>query len=1127
MLRPLYRAALWAFVLVLLGSTLATVTAAPTPAATAFTLTGYVDQPGGGSAPPVPAGVTVELVSAASGATYKAVTGVGGVFTFTTSSTTNALGPGYWKLVVPSVANVSVSGCGKCAVLPTDQNPTFAYYSYGELTNKNFATTIGGVQILPYTATQNGTVHLAGLPTQGVKVDLLDPNYNGLVLSNTTTNASGEFTLKTPEGKWVLQSVKVSGNQTFTNSTQLTITVTKPPVVIPVLNAFTISGWINSTLGRIPTSGNATLFDPTNGYIYSVATPPGGYYSLPTYLAGFSHGAQKFDVVLAANGYGTVWYAKTISSAGAVTRNVVAPTMPASSMGLYTTDLNFSGINTTTGKGSLSVVTDVRLGNDSVVPNLPNATLSQLWAQLGLDYNHTLSFPATDGAKVQAFLNSRGPFFLPAQSSTVINTTSFVAFTTPQSLASFTLGCATFCGMTSASALSYSWSQSYMLNGTLAKNAASYTLGFNFQHPASSSLVYNYSLTLPTGYVLSAGTAAPAHTTLTPTGPSGTWGKFTLTSNAWTTASSSAKFTLVKAATVQPVVNVTSTNFTFSSANVLNDSNGKQNYTVVLGTDENATFSAANSKYNGSTNGSLFVWNFGDGSPVVSTVNQTANHTYLVATPTTNFPSAGFYNGSLTITTSGGQTNSTHFHVWVVTSTPTAVITSNATAAEMKTAGGHPYLQISSNKSATLSFNANSSVTPKGNVLSIASFDLVATKLVHKSANFSVANGAKVGANYSVDFNPPKTLGTGKYITTDADIAGTLVPLTAGTYGWEYNLTLTVWSGTGTKSTATLPILLVDKQAPTSAFTVLNGAGKAISGSAITEGKNGTAKILLNAATSIDPNNGTIKSYLWNVTNGNNTTLAKPLKNVTSVKPYPVFYLAPETHPYTINLTVTDANGNRANKTFSLTVSPNATTRPVMYATTLTGPTSLTNGKSATFWVNVTNKGGTASKALNVSVSWYFQSSSGTGSKRYVPGSPGATEFFGYVSGTVNATASHTGLYPKLAWNKTVRAQITFTPSFTGNYVLYANATAQNEFVPDYHGGSSVAAISVTLHANPTTELLEYGGIAAAVIVAIGLLIWWTRRPSRKAGSGGKPMGRGGLERGSKKPESDDKDDEP
>lgn len=1120
--RHLHRAAFWAAVFVLLVSTLATVSAAPSPAATTYKLTGYVDQPGGVSAAPVPAGVAVDLVSAATGTTYKAVTGVGGVFTFSSTSS-STLAPGYWKLQVPTETNTSISGCGKCAVLPQDQNPTFAYYSYSDLTSKTFAVTIPGVLVVPYNATQNGTVYQGVSPVSGVTVDLLDPAYNGLVLSNTTTNASGEFTLKAPYGHWILQSVHRSGKDTFTNSTAVTIAATKPALVNPVLYAFTVSGWINTTAGRIPATGNATLYDPTNGYIYSVATPPGGYYSLATYPAGFSHGAQTFDVILSANGYETTYYPLTVSTPGAIQRNVVVGTISESSMGVYTTHLNFTNISTLTGKGNVTISTRAVLGNDSVVPFLPNATVGQLWAQLGLDYNHSLSFPESLAAQVESYFNSRGPFFLPGQAGLEVNETSFVNFKTAQTLApgAFASTCAVACGLTSSAHLEYNWSHTYALNGTVGKNSSSYTISFTFLHPASSSLVYNYSVTLPSGYVLQAHTTAPTRTTLTPTGPQGTWGSFTLSSLASTTPSASAKFSIVKSGSVSPIVNVTSKNFTFSSANVLNDSNYKDNYTVVLGLHENATFSAANSVYASSTNGSLFTWNFGDGSPAVSTTNETTNHTYLVTTPTANFPKAGFYNGSLKITTSSGVTNTTYFHVWVVASSPKAAIASNATTWEMrKTTGGAPYIELNlSANTSTIAFHSVSTA-PAPNNISIAYFEVAATKTVHKIANFTVSSGGNVSANWSVDFNPPTTIGTGHYIKNGI-VDGTTVPF----FGWEYNLTLTVWSVTGTKASTTLPILLIDTQAPTPSFTVLNGAGKAVTGSAVTEGANGKAKIELDAAASADPNNGTIVAYDWHITNGNNSTLALPWDNVSTVKPYPTFDLAPETHPYTINLTVEDEAGNFANKTMSLTVSPNATLRPVLTASNLTGPTTLTEGKSVTFWVNVTVTGGTHSTAKFVNVTWYFLSPSGTGAKRYVSGTPSSTVFYTYTSGTPNTKTPIAAPYTAgLAYNHTIRAEVTFTPHFTGSFVLYANATASNEYVPDYHGGANLQSISVSIKASTTTELVEYGGIALVVVVAIVFLVWWTRRPSRKAGA--KSTGRAGLERGSKKPDTDTKDDD-
>ena len=408
---------------VLLASAVAPTMAGPVPSSTTFTLTGYVDQPGGTT--PVPAGVSVELVSAATGTTYKTVTGAGGVFSFASSGTATTLGPGYWKLVVPTVTNVSVGSCGKCAVLPANQNPSFAYYTYAQLTSPTFAVVIPGVAVYPYTATQNGTVYEGGQPIPGASVSLLDPVYSDLVLSNTTSNATGHYSLKLPLGTWLLQSSLTLGGNSYTNTSRLSIASRSPAAVDPVLYGLTVSGRINSSAGRVPTAGNATLFDPTNGYIYSSPTPKGGYYSLDTYLANFAAGSQTFDVVLSANGYATAWYPLTVSSTSPVVRNVVVPTMPAAARGVYTTALNFGSFNPATGKGTLGVTTNAVIGNDSVISSLPNASLWQLWAQLGLDFNHTLSFPAAKESLVQAYLNARGPFFLATQATTTINGTAF------------------------------------------------------------------------------------------------------------------------------------------------------------------------------------------------------------------------------------------------------------------------------------------------------------------------------------------------------------------------------------------------------------------------------------------------------------------------------------------------------------------------------------------------------------------------------------------------------------------------------------------------------------------------------------------------------------------------------
>jgi hypothetical protein len=1106
--RHLYRAAMLAVVVVLLASTLAEVAAVASPSATSYTLTGYVEQPGPSYAP-VPAGVQVDLVERSSGSVYTTtVTGRGGEFSFTSAGTSSALAPGYWSVYVPTMTNVSLSGCPQCAVLPSGQNPTYQYFNTTELTNSSYATIITGVQILLYNATLNGTV-LAGLPVDGASVKLLAPEWNGAVLANATTNATGNFSLEVPWGTWVLQSSHTSGSNTYTNSTRVTIASQLPPRVNPVLRSFSLSGHMNVSLGGgryapVQTAGNATLFDPTNGYIYTYATPPGGYYSLTPYAAGFTYGANTFEVVLSSANYQTASFSQAVpAGGGSIVKNVTVNAVSPAALGNYLTTLNFSQINTTKGTGSLKVTTTATLGNESVFPQLPNASVGQLWAQLGLDYNHSLVFPSADLAKLKAYVNGSGPFFPAYQALTEINGTPFYSPNSSQGLTTWTPPAGTSFGLSSAASLGFSWVTNYTLNGTLAKNSSQYSISFVYQHPTAAQ-AFNYTVVLPAGYQLTSGTAPPAHTSLVPDGPGGTWTSFSLISKPGGSASATAKFTIVKYSSLTVNVNVSSANFTFSHANILNSTHGY--YSVVAGIGENLTFSALNSTYPSGTNGTLFQWTFGDGG-TATTTSATTNHTYAHAA-VGSYP----FNGTVKVTSSGGLTNTTNFSVYILTSGVTAKIWSNATSNETFNTS-HPTEYLKVNWSTTLAFSSNGTVHATPNKISIAAFSLSARNF-SKVVNYTVASGGNTSASWSFAFD-----GAGVYLS-HGNVSGILVPIPEG---WQYNLTLTVWAANGQSSSASLVILVNDTEKPVPAFKIQSAAGSVIPSSGVVVGANGHAAVYMNGANSSDPHGGSIKEYSWHVNNSGNSSLSY-WDNVTSVSPYPEFSLTAQSTPYTVNLTVEDLNGNKANATESLTVSVNSTITPIMDVANLTGPTSLTAGTSATFWVNVTVGGGVKATALNVTVSFYLLSSSGTGSRTYIGSSPGSVEFYNYTSkGVVNSAPFAQGLVLSLAHNKTVRAQITWTPSKTGNFILYANATATNVYLPD-EGTSNVASMTIAVHQNPTIQYLEYGGIAAAVILVIVGLIWWFRRPKRAAGAKGS-SGKGGLERGSRRSDADEDDE--
>lgn len=1108
----MYRAATWALVVVMLASSLSVLLGVASAATTNYVLTGYVDQPGA-AAPPVPAGVTVDLVSRATGAVFTSVvTGTGGQFTFTTKGTSGALGPGYWAVVVPPAANVTLSGCKPCAVLPANQTPSYAFYNATQLTNASYSTSVRGVSILPYNATLTGTVTQASSSVEGASVRLLSPTYSGLVLSNNTTNASGGFTLPVPFGNWVLQVTHVSGPDVFSNTSRLVVASRTPAPVSPVLKAFEISGHLLSSVTSqpIPTIGNATMYDPANHYLYTVPTPQGGYYSFSSYLANFASGPQTFDVLASAKGYQTGWFAQTVSAPSMIDHDLSVVPIRPSETGQFRTTLNLSAINVSTGTGNLSVSTVATLGNNSVVPGLPNGTVGQLWAQLGLDFNRTLSFPASSFPALEAWVNGSGPFFPAVQALTTLNGTGFVRPGTPPTPTYTLPACSPSCGLTSPANLSYAWNTTYALNGTVPKNGHSYTFSFRFAHPSHPSNLYNYTIVLPAGYTLSAGTNAPAHTKLVGVGPSGTWTTFTLVSQPSTASAATATFNFVKAANLTAIVNISAKEFYFSNENVNNSTRG--NYTVVLAPGENATFSAARSLFPAGTNGTSFTWNFGDSAQATVT-NLTTNHTY--AGPNGSNP----WNGSLTILGSGGHTSTTVFHVFIASTVPVPKISTNATVKQNKS--GYLFLPWGT----SLRINASGTTVPTPNVLSVAFFKLTAKNFT-QTRNNSVSQGAKFNASWTVSFGGGTRAGAGHYVNFSTVLINNATPSVVG-WGWMYNLTLTVWSGVGTSANTTLVILVNDTQKPVASIELDNSKGSPIPANGLVEGKDGTATVELNAAGSSDGGNGSIVSYRWTITLKGNSSFATLYSNTTKAKPYPSFDLNSTSKPYRINLTVFDVNGNKANTSKTLSVSKNTTTRPIMAAANLTGPASVTVGTSSTYWVNITVGGGAKSVAQNVSVVFYLRSASGTGAKTDIGGAPGAVTFYGYSNNSSNATVNATplsapgGVLAQLPFGKTVRAQISWNPSKSGSFVLYANVTADNEFSGDY-GATNVASTPVSVKANPTTQLLEYGAVAGAAIVVIAVLVLYWRRRTRRASSPKSSGGRGGLERGSRRGEDED-----
>lgn len=1100
------RAALWGLVLLLLvGGLAAAVPGAAAGSTPTYSLTGWVEQPL--TSAPVPAGVTVDLVSQATGTTYVATTqlstnGVAsGQFTFTSASTNGALAPGYWSLWVPPQAHLHLTGCNPCAILPQSTTPTNLLLNSTDLTTQSYPVYVENVSALSYGGHLFGNATNAGVPAVNASVQLLDPVYDSLVLANATTNRTGAFNFTAPDGSWVLRTSLPSSPPQFdfqwVNVTGVRQTVN------PVINGYYVYGHVNQAAhagAHVPYGGNATLIDLATMGVYPYAIPNGGFYAVGTYPGNFSSGPENFDVVLSTLGYGTMYYPLTVNGVPSNTpHNVNAPGIatPAN----YTTTLDFSS-----GFSNLTVTTAASLSNNSVFPQLPNASVGQLWAQLGLDWSHTLTYSSADNAALGSWIQSQGAFFPASQAGTTVDG---VAMTANQNFSySYTNGCSATCGLGSNAGITLGYSASYNVSSKVTSGLKNYTLDFSFKHPTHAQ-AYNYTVTLPSGYVLSANTAQPSGATLVPDGPGGTWTSFTLVSQPYSSASSTATLPIVKFGNITAIVNVSVSNFAFSQQNVLNQTHG--NYTVIVGVGENVTFSGVNSTFPVGTNASSYMWAFGDSATKTVTTGLTY-HTYTTA---------GTYDGTLTVRSSGGNLSTTKFVVYATSTPPAAQISVNAT---LTPAGSQFYAIV--NSSTTLHFNASLSTSSIGagapaGVISIASWN-ISSHSFYTTSNYTASSGANAKVqNYSYTFT-----GAGYYLSSTV-VNG----VTVNFLGWQYNVTLRLWDAGGHYATATLVVLVRDTQKPTPVVALLNSAGKAISAAGLIEGTNHTAEVQLSAANSTDPHNGSLTWYNWSVTDSANSSV-HVYNNQSALAGFkiparPVYWLSPQSKAYTVNLTVTDRAGNHNYQTATVSISVNVSTRPVLAVANLTAPGTMNDGSSYTVWVNVTNTLGKNSTAEGVRVAFYLLPPSGSGSPINIGGSPNSVQFYNYTSNTTIASAPFATGSTNLAYNITVRAVITFTPGRQGTFDIWANATATNEFEANYAQGSNQAHTQVTLNANPITNYEIYGGAAIIVVVlVVAFVLYWRRRARPRSASGKSTSGsKSGLERDKGRKDEDDDDE--
>ncbi|MGI0067935.1 MAG: hypothetical protein ACREB9_05910, partial [Thermoplasmata archaeon] len=252
-------------VLVLVGASVLPLASA---SSSTYSIYGFAYQSTGS---PVPGGVTVDLVSAATGQTYTTTTNPGGGFVFMSGTNAPNLAPGIWGVRIPVQANLTglQTSTGTIpypvAVIPARSSPAFLYQSSTNLTSSGlYPVNIHDVAVLQYDSTISGNVTYTpagGSPAlqRGATVELLDPSQNSIPLVTNVTNSKGFYSLEVPAGTWILESILPAPNTRY-NLTVVSIGEFRTSTVNVAVGNYLVSGTLSvGATGAAPnTPGNVT-----------------------------------------------------------------------------------------------------------------------------------------------------------------------------------------------------------------------------------------------------------------------------------------------------------------------------------------------------------------------------------------------------------------------------------------------------------------------------------------------------------------------------------------------------------------------------------------------------------------------------------------------------------------------------------------------------------------------------------------------------------------------------------------------------------------------------------------------------------------------------------------------------
>jgi len=959
-----------------------------------------------------PEGLTVKLYSFAKGEVVSTTnTKVGGFFMFSTV-------PGYYKLIIDSQRKVN-------SVYLSAASEPFGVFTQ----NVEKEITVEKKDINAYV---NGTITLgtgASFTTNAtVRIVDLEHNYYEEMLSygqfdnttNTTNPRVQEFNISFYPGKYNL----IVEYPEYAPSFNKTVILTENEGTTESVTLYKtyIKGLLRDADGNILTNVTHTtisLIDKGTQCVFTKEITDSPYFEIGAYPG-------DFVLVVCADGF-TPYINTSVSMSDGILTIKDAKVKPLTKTQILS-DFNLTSMN------NLSAVTRVKMNPYTTLPWFKMGNTGLIRLQIDFVFgNKDFKLSQSELDAFKAYIEKAGPLYVPNQFGFEINNTAFT------NVSGYTISVKD-AGITNASVpVDVNTDAPIYINYTYKFTADAkinesdvYECTFGYAYDTIMQ-DYQYRITLPAGYVLTDNTFDRNVVDLAPVD---NWQVFTIDpKTSGNAAVDTATMKFEKFSDVQPVINVTAEYW--GDHNVLNDT--YENYTVIVKTDENVTFSAQNSRIPVG-NITKYIWDFGDGN-TNETENITVNHTY--STPAENL------KVKLTVVGSGGQTNSTTMTLHVDGVTPKPVININ----------GNNTTYVWSNVTTALVFNGSFSTD------AITKNDENGT-ILKWEWNF----GDNTTVTETLDnrmYNISHTYLGGEvpYVnSTTLNISGKSIAVKAC---WIYNVTLNVTDVAGNWANTTVVVIVNDTEEPVPVIKIRDMDGTETT--SVIEMTN----ITLNANESYDPHGGTIVKYNWTIEkNGVNYTQYET-NNTT-------YTIAGGLEPgdWNITLTVYDYAGNAKNTTRVLNVRLNTTARPDLEIQNVTLPDKFEVGVTSKITVIIKNIGGENSSAVLKYLS--FTLISGDGSTKEV----GNITSFTYPNGTA------------LKYNESITVEFQWTPDTAGTFTLNVSVYSDNEYYT--YTDNNVMKKEITVNEAAWKTYAMYGGGIAAVIIALLVIYYISRR--RKAG---------------------------